>query len=43
MGLEFGLTDAALGHQACTIPASVSEVTDLEVVLHDAWVETVII
>ena len=38
MGLESGLTDAALDQQASSFPASVSEVTDLEGVLRDAWV-----
>ena len=38
MGLESDLTDAALDQQACTIPASASELTDLEVVLRDAWI-----
>jgi hypothetical protein len=38
MGLESGLTAAAFDQHACAIPASGSKVTDLEVVLRDAWV-----
>ena len=38
MGLDSCLTYAALDQQVCTTPASVSDVTDLEVVLRDAWV-----